>query len=90
MAIETGKNSKSYYGDGRRNAEVLEQQRSFSQQIATQNQKINQVMDQIKEIEKQKGSTEIPNFMLVNEAETGEIGHSGNSSEGTEREHYAF
>ena len=47
-------------------------------------------MDQIKEMEKQKGSTEIPNFVLVNEAETGEIGHSGNSSEGTEREHYAF
>lgn len=33
-------------------------------------------------MEKRKGSTEIPNFVLVNEVETGEIGHSGNRVSG--------
>jgi len=61
---------------------LLEQQKFFAQQIADQNQKINQVMDQMKEMEKRKGSTEIPNFVLVNDAETGEIGHSGNRVSG--------
>ena len=52
---------------------LLDQQKLFSQQIADQNQKVNMVMEQMKEIEKQRGNLDdsLPNFVMVNGEETG-------------------
>jgi len=56
----------------------------LSQQIADQNQKINQVMEQMKEMEKQKSNVECstPNFVILNNAKTGGNSHSGSKGSG--------
>jgi len=65
---------------------LLEQQKLFSQQIADQNQKISMVIEQMKEIEKQRGSLDdsVLNFIMVDCGETGGSDRAGSEESNQE------